>query len=294
VSNYGGSDSGSSSAAAPSSTAAATSAAPATTAAPASTTPRPSQVVTSVLPGTTVIVTMPAAQNTGESSATPTASAKSSGSTNVAGIAAGVVVGVVAIAAICIGAFFFLRRRKRQAVEDEYKRSNQVNDFMGNGHERKAPNTGYSQMSDQRLDTEAAAGRRNSVGSIADDQDYSRRILRVSIERISLTLRKVKHTNAYIRSQTRIHRNKHCRVRRMNQAVADAESTKHIHGSLAPRDEIKTTVSEDTSEQKSSEFTPPAYVFQAIVPPATGDQGSSSQALSEMSPSSSASLLISC
>jgi cell wall integrity and stress response component len=88
-----------------------------------------------------------------------------------------VVVGVLAFAAICAGAFFFLRRRKSRAAEEEYKRT-QISDFMGAG-ERKAPGTGYSQMSDARLDPEAAAGRRNSVGSIADDQDYSRRILRV-------------------------------------------------------------------------------------------------------------------
>lgn len=93
----------------------------------------------------------------------------------MAGIAAGVVVGVVAAAAIAAGIFFFLRRRRQQAAEDEYKRT-QVSDFMRGG-DRKAPNTGYSNMSDQRLDPEA--GRRNSVGSIADNEDYSRRVLRV-------------------------------------------------------------------------------------------------------------------
>jgi cell wall integrity and stress response component len=50
---------------------------------------------------------------------------------------------------------------------------------MRGGNERKPPGTGYSHMSDQRLDPEAGA-RRNSVGSLADNQDYSRRILRVS------------------------------------------------------------------------------------------------------------------
>lgn len=100
-------------------------------------------------------------------------------SPNVAGIAAGVVVGVVALAGLAIGLFFFMRHRKRKAAEEEYKRT-QVTDFMrhgGTSGEGKPPNTGYSNMSDQRLDPEA--GRRNSAGSIADDQDYSRRILRV-------------------------------------------------------------------------------------------------------------------
>lgn len=95
---------------------------------------------------------------------------------NVAAIAAGVVVGVVVLAAIAGAIFFFVRRKKKHAAEEEYKRSNQVSDFMrGNG---KPPQTGYSSMSDSRLDPEAGA-RRNSNGSIADDQDFSRRVLRV-------------------------------------------------------------------------------------------------------------------
>ena len=84
---------------------------------------------------------------------------------------------IVAVAAIIGGVYFFLRRRKRQSAEDEYKRSNQVTDFMRGAGERKGPGSGYSYGSDSRLDPEA--GRRNSVGSLADNQDYSRRILRV-------------------------------------------------------------------------------------------------------------------
>lgn len=123
---------------------------------------------------------MPSSEQATESPS-PSAESKSSDSgPNVAGIAAGVVVGVVAVAGIAIGTFFYMRHRKRQAAEEEYKR-NQVQDFMrhgGTSGEGKPPNTGYSNMSDSRLDPEA--GRRNSAGSIADDQDYSRRILRVS------------------------------------------------------------------------------------------------------------------
>lgn len=93
-------------------------------------------------------------------------------------MAAGVVVGVVAVAALVGAGFFLLRRRRRNRAEEDYKRSAQVSDFMSGSNERKAPNTAYSQMSDSRLDPEH--GRRNSVGSMADDHDYSRRILRVS------------------------------------------------------------------------------------------------------------------
>lgn len=124
---------------------------------------------------------MPSSQQQTEAPEPSSSAESDSGgsSPNVAGIAAGVVVGVVAVAGIAIGLFFFMRHRKRKAAEEEYKRT-QVSDFMRHGGttgEGKPPNTGYSNMSDQRLDPEA--GRRNSAGSIADDQDYSRRILRV-------------------------------------------------------------------------------------------------------------------
>lgn len=95
---------------------------------------------------------------------------------NVAGIAAGVVVGVIALIAICVGIFLFLRHKRRKEAEDEYKRSTAVNDFM----RQKPPQTAQSNMSDSRLDPEAMMARRTSIGSIADNQDYSRRILRVS------------------------------------------------------------------------------------------------------------------
>jgi len=138
-------------------------------------------VSTSIAPGTTIVVTMPSSQQQTEApDASPSAKSDGGSSTNVAGIAAGVVVGVVAVAGIGIGLFFFMRHRRRKAEEEEYKRT-QVGDFMrhgGTSGEGKPPNTGYSNMSDSRLDPEA--NKRNSIGSIADDQDYSRRILRVA------------------------------------------------------------------------------------------------------------------
>ncbi len=94
----------------------------------------------------------------------------------------------MAVAAIIGGLVFWLKRRKQQAAEDEYKRSTQVNAFMrgagggAGGGEPKPPPTAYSNMSDSRLDP--TAGNRNSAGSIADAEDYSRRILRVSFLRV--------------------------------------------------------------------------------------------------------------
>ncbi|KAK0962840.1 Protein SLG1 [Friedmanniomyces endolithicus] len=151
-----------------------------------STTATPS-VVTSVAPGQTVIVTQPASEASSPASSTPTPQPQPH-TTNVAGIAAGVVIGVVAVAAIIGGLVFWLKRRKQQAAEDEYKRSTQVNAFMrgagggAGGGEPKPPPTAYSNMSDSRLDP--TAGNRNSAGSIADAEDYSRRILRASFLRV--------------------------------------------------------------------------------------------------------------
>jgi cell wall integrity and stress response component len=85
---------------------------------------------------------------------------------------------VLAVVAIVTGIIFYMRHRRRKAAEEEYARSNQVGDFMRGG-KGKPPATSYSTTSDSRLDPEA--NKRNSMGSIADDQDYSRRILRVSL-----------------------------------------------------------------------------------------------------------------
>ncbi len=92
---------------------------------------------------------------------------------NKAGIAAGVVVGIVALSAVAGGVFFFLRNRKRRAIEEEYRRN------MANGYGPKPPNSSAGSMSDSRLDPVVMMQRRQSDGSIADNQDYSRRILKV-------------------------------------------------------------------------------------------------------------------
>lgn len=108
---------------------------------------------------------------------TPSASAQPQSKSNTAGIAAGVVVGVAVVGAAVGGLFFFMRRRRNREIEEEHRRNAAVNAFMNSG---KPPSSsgGYS-ASDSRMDP-VMAQRRMSSGSIADNEDYSRRILRVS------------------------------------------------------------------------------------------------------------------
>ncbi len=108
-------------------------------------------------------------------SATPTEtrSSDSDNKPNTAGIAAGVVVGVVGLAAIVGGVWFFLRRRRQRQAEEDYRRNAAgVNDFINGGK------TSASSMNDSRIDP-SFMDRRQSNGSIADNEDYSRRILKV-------------------------------------------------------------------------------------------------------------------
>ncbi|TPX18278.1 uncharacterized protein E0L32_002787 [Thyridium curvatum] len=108
---------------------------------------------------------------------TPSASAQPQSKSNTAGIAAGVVVGVAVVGAAVGGLFFFMRRRRNREIEEEHRRNAAVNAFMNSG---KPPSSsgGYS-ASDSRMDP-VMAQRRMSSGSIADNEDYSRRILRVT------------------------------------------------------------------------------------------------------------------
>ncbi|OBT75513.1 hypothetical protein VF21_04910 [Pseudogymnoascus sp. 05NY08] len=126
----------------------------------AETTASSPSVVTNFVGGQTVIVTQ-----------SPQVS-KNSGSSgpNVAAIAAGVVVGVVVIAAAIGGMWFFLRARNRRELEDAHRRQAAINAFV------KSPSD--APAFDTRL--EPAIMRRMSAGSIADNQDYSRRILKVT------------------------------------------------------------------------------------------------------------------
>lgn len=98
-------------------------------------------------------------------SATPTKAA----SVSKAGAAAGAVVGVLVAAAIGVGIFFFIRKRRQQKVEDDYRKTVQAHSFASSKPE-----------SDSRLDPVMLQHRRVSTGSIADNEDYSRRILKVT------------------------------------------------------------------------------------------------------------------
>lgn len=137
----------------------------------------------------TVVVT----EGNAVATAVPPASASphsGGGGPSKAGIAIGVVAGVLVIAGILGGLFFFMRNRKRREIEEEYKRNAAVSSFVAGG---KPPTSsaGTSSFTDMRLDPAVMAQRRMSDGSIADNQDYSRRILQVCVPPIPHALRPV-------------------------------------------------------------------------------------------------------
>lgn len=121
---------------------------------------------------TTAAATSTAAASA-SASPSQTASSKSDSKPNTAGIAAGVVVGVVGLAAIIGGVWFLLRRRRQRQAEEDYRRNAAgVSDFINGGK------TTASSLNDSRIDP-SFMDRRQSNGSIADNEDYSRRILKV-------------------------------------------------------------------------------------------------------------------
>ncbi|KAJ4507271.1 WSC domain [Exophiala dermatitidis] len=92
---------------------------------------------------------------------------------NKVGIAVGVVVGVIALGAMVGGVIFFLKRRRNREIEEEHRRNAAVSSFVGGTQSDK------SSATDQRLDPSIYSHRRPSIGSIADERDFSRRILQV-------------------------------------------------------------------------------------------------------------------
>ncbi|RWA14466.1 hypothetical protein EKO27_g677 [Xylaria grammica] len=96
--------------------------------------------------------------------------------TNIVGIAVGVVAGVVVAAALAGGAFFYLRKKRNNEMEEEHRRNAAVNAFISGGKPPRS--SGGVSIADSRMDP--VMDRRMSNGSIADNQDYSRRILRVT------------------------------------------------------------------------------------------------------------------
>lgn len=99
------------------------------------------------------------------------------GGPNVAGIVAGVVSGIVVVAASCFGLWFYMRRKRNNEIEEEHRRNAAVNAFISGS--KPPSSSGSISMTDSRLDP-VMAHRRLSDGSIADNEDYSRKILRVS------------------------------------------------------------------------------------------------------------------
>jgi cell wall integrity and stress response component len=104
----------------------------------------------------------------------PSPSSSGGGGSSKVGIAVGVVVGVIAVAAIAGVAVFFYRRRRNQKLEEEHARNAAINGFA------KGPKSEASSANDSRLDPSIYSARRDSLGSIADERDFSRRILQVS------------------------------------------------------------------------------------------------------------------
>lgn len=132
---------------------------------------KPPSVVTK---SSTIVVTAPGQTEAKETVITTTQTPASSGP-NKAGIAAGVVVGIVALSAIAGGIIFFLRNRKKRAIEEEYRRN------IAASYGQKPPTSSAGSTSDSRLEPSVLMQRRQSDGSIADNQDYSRRILKVGL-----------------------------------------------------------------------------------------------------------------
>ncbi|KAF7165918.1 hypothetical protein CNMCM5623_009910 [Aspergillus felis] len=97
---------------------------------------------------------------------------KNSGGPNTAAIAAGVVVGVVGFCSLVGAGFFLWRFRKRANVQPQYS-NNAAAEHFGKP-------VSQDSMSDSRFDGDFMAKRRQSNGSIDDDQDFSRRILQVT------------------------------------------------------------------------------------------------------------------
>lgn len=129
----------------------------------ASSSAKASATASSTSAANTVVVTE-------EPSSTPSAD----GGPSKVGIAVGVVVGVLAVAAIVGGGVFFWKRRRNQQLEEEHARNAAISGFAKSGSKSET-----SSANDSRLDPSIYSARRDSLGSIADERDFSRRILQV-------------------------------------------------------------------------------------------------------------------
>jgi len=64
-----------------------------------------------------------------------------------------------------------MKQKRRKQIEQEHKAASATNPYVGS----RSSDT----KSDSRLDPSMASYRRESIGSIADERDFSRRILQV-------------------------------------------------------------------------------------------------------------------
>lgn len=117
-------------------------------------------------PGTTIVVT--------QSPSSAPDQDKSSGGSNKVAIAVGVVVGIVGLAGIIGGVLLYMRHKRNREIEEEHRRNAAVSSFVGSAKSDKS-------STDQRLDPSIYSHRRQSIGSIADERDFSRRILQVCV-----------------------------------------------------------------------------------------------------------------
>jgi len=121
----------------------------------------------------------------------PTASASPTGksgksSSSAGGIAAGVIVAVLVVAAIFGGVLFYFRRKRQEEAEVDEIHAKKDMSFAGGASGAQAAaaaNAGSGERPgmwapDSRMDS-GTAQQRMSSGSIADNQDFSRRILQV-------------------------------------------------------------------------------------------------------------------
>lgn len=103
---------------------------------------------------------------------------------NPAATAAGIVVGIVGIAALAGAVFLFLRHKKRRDAEESYRRQAALNSFTQVTQkpvisETMSGPTPYGGRNDFNPQFNANY-KRQSNGSIVDDQDFSPRILQVT------------------------------------------------------------------------------------------------------------------
>lgn len=139
------------------------------------------QQTTLVVPSAKTIIQTISGAPSDSTSAPSTSSGHSNGST--IGIAVGVVVGLVALVAILGGALFYCRRRRRaKNAENGHARAESLNAFVASGGTLPGIPQRKVSITDSRLDPRIMVQtRRQSAGSVfADNQDYSRRILKVA------------------------------------------------------------------------------------------------------------------